>query len=88
MNGMKMTLNVDGALLERVMAAFGTENKTKAIDLALREVDRKATLRKLAAEGLGMTSGELKKLFDPGDDLMAARVAEGASRYGRKKRSG
>jgi Arc/MetJ family transcription regulator len=41
---MKMTLHIDEALLARVMAATGTASKTKAVDLALREMDRRDQL--------------------------------------------
>jgi hypothetical protein len=78
---MKITLNVDGPLLKRVMAAMGTTNKTRAIDLVLREADRRAKLQDLAAEGLGMSPDELEAMFDPSYDLMAARAAEGAGLY-------
>jgi Arc/MetJ family transcription regulator len=84
---MKITLNVNDALLARVMEALGVKNKTHAIDLALREVDRKHTLERLAREGMGMSEGELKEMFDPRYDLMASRLAEGAGVYGRKDRS-
>jgi len=78
---MKITLNVDGPLLKRVMASMGTTNKTRAIDLVLREADRRAKLQALAAEGLGMSPDELEAMFDPSYDLMAARAAEGAGLY-------
>ena len=54
MYGMKMTLHIDDALLARVMEATGATSKTKAIDLALREMDRKAKLVALCSEGLGL----------------------------------
>jgi len=82
---MKITLNVDGPLLKRVMAAMGTTNKTRAIDLALRETDRKSRLQELASEGMGMSPDELGAMFDPSYDLMAARAAEGAALYRPKK---
>lgn len=82
---MKITLNVDASLLGRVMNAFGTTNKTKAIDLALREIDRKTKMRALAAEGLGMSAEELGNMLDPSYDLEAARAAELPGRYGKKE---
>ena len=60
---MKMTMHIDRLLLERVMTATGATSKTKAVDLALRELDRRAKLVKLASEGLGLTPGELKDAF-------------------------
>ena len=82
-----MTLHIDDALLARVMSATGAESKTKAIDLALREVDRKATLIKLANAGLGLTAEELKDAIDPAYDLDAERLRETPVPYGRKPRS-
>ena len=85
--GMKMTLHIDDDLLARVMSATGTDSKTKAIDLALREMDRKATLVKLANEGLGLSPDELKDAVDPAYDLGAERLRETPVHYGRKPRS-
>jgi Arc/MetJ family transcription regulator len=84
---MKMTMNIDDALLERVMAATGASSKTAAIDLALREADRRAELKKLAAKGLGLSAAELKEAFDRDYDLNKMRKAEGAVSYGRRSRS-
>lgn len=86
LRGMKITLNVDEALLERVMKGLGVASKTHAIDLALREMDRKTTLRTLAAEGLGLTTEELEAVFDSDYDLMSARVAEGSGTYRKRPR--
>ena len=83
---MKITLNVDGPLLKRVMAAMGTANKTRAIEHVLREADRRTKLQTLAAEGMGMSPEELGAMFDPSYDLMAARTAEGAGLYRAGKR--
>ncbi len=84
---MKITLNVNDALLARVMAAFGVGSKTHAIDLALREAERKLTMRALAKEGLGLNEVELGNVFDPDYDLMAARIAEGPGTYGKTSAS-
>lgn len=84
---MKMTLHVDEELLERVMAASGCASKTAAIDFALREVDRKAKLTKLASEGLGLGPDELREAVDPAYDLVAMRRRETPASYGRKSRS-
>ena len=84
---MKMTLHIDDALLERVMDATGAKSKTMAIDLALREIDRRTTLSKIAAEGLGLTGTELRETVDPAYDLNEMRRKETPVRYGRKPRS-
>jgi Arc/MetJ family transcription regulator len=85
---MKVTMHVDEALLKRVMAATGVTSKTKAVDLALRELDRRAELKRLTQEGLGLTAGELQRAFDPSSDPDVTMHCAGKSRrYGRKSRS-
>jgi Arc/MetJ family transcription regulator len=84
---MKMTMHIDEALLKRVMGATGVTSKTKAVDLALRELDRRAELIRLAREGLGLTSEELKGAFHPASDPdTTLRCAEARRAYGRKPR--
>ena len=70
---MKMTMCSDDELLARVMKATGAASKAKAIDLALREMDRKAKLIELSAAGLGLGPDELKGTIDPAYDLEARR---------------
>ena len=84
---MKMTMYIDDELLARVMEATGTTSKTKAIDLALREMDRRAKLIKMSAAGLGLGPDELKETVDPVYDLEALRRNETPVRYGRKPRT-
>ena len=84
---MKMTLHIDNTLLSRVMAATGTTSKTKAIDLALREMDRRAKLVNLTSAGLGLSSGELKEVVDPAYNLEEMRRRETPLSYGRKRHS-
>ncbi len=84
---MKMTMFIDDALLARVMEATGTTNKTKAIDLALREMDRRAKLVKLSAAGLGLAADALKDAVDPAYNLEKIRHRETAVHYGRKPSS-
>ncbi len=70
------------------MEATGATSKTKAIDLALREMDRRAKLVSLATKGLGLTSDELKESFDPNSYAETPFVlAEKPVTYGRKPRS-
>ncbi len=78
---MKMTINVDEALLDRVVEITGASTKTEAITIALREVDRRARLVEVLREGTGATSEELKDMFDPASDPTALRVAEGVPPY-------
>ena len=82
-----MTMHIDDGLLARVMEATGAASKTKAIDLALREMDRRTKLARLAAEGLGMRPDELKETVDPAYDLAAMRRRETPVTYGRKPRA-
>ena len=85
---MKMTLNVDDVVLASVMEYFGVTNKTRAIDLALREVDRKKKLTEIGRKGLGLGAEELKNIFDAGYDVLASRAAEAPAAYktARKKK--
>ena len=84
---MKMTMHIDDGLLDRVMTATGATSKTMAVDLALREMDRKAKLVKLCYEGLGMSGDELKDAIDPNYDLDEMRRRETPVNYARKSRS-
>lgn len=74
---MKMTLHIDEALLERVVTAYGCESKTAAVDLALREMERKDRLAGFAKTGLGFSAAELREAVDPDYDVMAGRQEAG-----------
>lgn len=76
---MKLTINVDEALLDRVVEITEASSKTEAITMALREIDRRARLVGVLREGLGASTEELKDMFDPASDPGALRVAEPAS---------
>ena len=84
---MKMTMYIDDELLARVMEATGTTSKTRAIDIALREMDRRAKLVNLSSAGLGLTADELKEAVDPAYDLETLRRRETPVTYGRKPRA-
>jgi len=79
---MKLTINVDDALLDRVVKATGSSTKTEAITHALREVDRRARLLTLLRDGLGASPEELSGLFEQASDPSSLRVAEPQGRYG------
>ena len=86
---MKMTMHVDDALLTRVMRATGMDNKTKAIDLALRELDRRHELKRLAEAGLGLNAAELREAYDPTTPVEAPAVrTPKITRHVRKPRAG
>lgn len=78
---MKITINIDEALLDKVVEITEATTKTEAIHYALREVERRARLVEVLREGLGASSDELKEMFDPLADPMALRVAESSGTY-------
>ena len=82
-----MTLHIDEDLLGRVMAATGANSKTAAIDLALREMDRRANLVRLASEGLGLSPEALREAIDPAYNLEDNRGQETPLKYGRNTHS-
>ncbi|MDX2079912.1 MAG: type II toxin-antitoxin system VapB family antitoxin [Terrimicrobiaceae bacterium] len=84
---MKITLNVDDEVLARAMKALRTDNKTYAIDLALREVARRLTLAKILDAGTGFSGDELREAIDPTYNLEAARASESVHGNARKTRS-
>lgn len=79
---MKLTINVDEALLDRVVEITGASNKTDAITFALREVDRRARLLTVLRDGLGASGDELKEMFDEASNPGMLRVAEAKGGYG------
>ena len=77
---MKLTLNIDDELLDRVREMTGAKTKTDAIHIALNEMDRRHKLTAiLAKDDFGMTSADWKSAWaDPGPDAedFVAKVAE------------
>ena len=82
--GMKMTMHIDEALLKRVMEEYECETKTEAVEMALREMDRRMRFRELGQRGLEMTPEEIGEAVDQNYDLTAMRVAETPAKYGKK----
>lgn len=82
---MKMTMHIDEELLERVIATHGFASKTEAVEMALREMDRKSRLKEYLKNGLGWTKEELKNAVDPNYDVMAFRTAETPAKYGKRR---
>jgi len=80
---MKMTMHIDKDLLKRVMETYGYASKTEAVEMALKELDRKERLREFGRKGLGLTPDELADAVDPNYDLMAMRLAELPPKYGK-----
>ncbi len=85
---MKMTMHIDADLLDRVVRRFGCASKTEAVEMALKEMDRKARFREFAKVGLGFTPAELKDAVDPDYDVSAMRVAERSAVYRSGKADG
>jgi hypothetical protein len=85
--GMKFTLNIDDALLARVMETTGAKTKTEAIHAALAEVDRRNKLIALLTEGVGEI--DWKNAIDENswaDQETSLRVAEGPAATGIPKK--
>lgn len=80
---MKMTMHIDEALLDRVIESYGYASKTEAVEMALRELDRRTRFRELGKAGMGMTPEELGDAVDPNYDLTSSRVAETPPKYGK-----
>jgi Arc/MetJ family transcription regulator len=82
---MKMTMHIDEALLARVMAATGNPSKTAAVEFALKELDRRTELKRLASEGLGLSADELREAFDPASaSASEPRPANKSASYARR----
>lgn len=84
---MKMTMHIDEALLKRVIDAYGYDSKTEAVEMALRELDRKARYREFVKNGLGLTDEEMADAVEPGYDPKLLKITSYAedgnsSKYG------
>jgi Arc/MetJ family transcription regulator len=79
---MKITMNIDDALLKSVMLSTGIKSKTGAVDHVLRDWDRRFKLKTLLENNLGLTEDELIHAFDPNYDVMELRAAETPATYG------
>ena len=89
---MKLTLNIDDALLARVMKMTGAKTKTEAIHTALAEIDRRHRLIGLLSEEIEMTPREWdqaidEKAWETGAEMESLRVAETPATRDRKPRS-
>ncbi|MDA3875329.1 MAG: type II toxin-antitoxin system VapB family antitoxin [Kiritimatiellae bacterium] len=79
---MRLTLNIDGELLDRVVESTGSKTKTDAITYALKEIDRRRRLTEILRRGSGASPDELENMFDPASDPKVLRVAEQQPSYG------
>lgn len=78
---MKMTMHIDEDLLDRVVESYGFSTKTEAVEMALREMDRRKRFKAVVAEGMGLTPDELANAVDPDYDIAASRAAEAPGGY-------
>ena len=62
---MKMTMHIDEDVLAEVMDITKAKSKTQAVEIALTEMARRHKLKRLFAEGLGLTPDELRVEFAP-----------------------
>jgi Arc/MetJ family transcription regulator len=81
---MKMTMHIDEELLDRVVKRFGCASKTEAVEMALKEMDRKARYRDFPKTGLGFTAEKLKNAVAPDYDISVLRAAGDTSPYSTK----
>ena len=82
---MKITLNVDDSLLDRVVKSTGSKTKTAAIDYPLREIDRRTRLTEVLRRSADLIEEDLEEIFDPASDPQTLRVAEGSAAYNKKQ---
>lgn len=84
---MKMTMHIDEILLKRVMDAYGCATKTDAVEMALKEMDRRKRFKAFVSKPSPFSPEELAKGVDPNYDIPAMRAAESAGAY-RTKNAG
>ncbi len=82
---MKMTMHIDEDLLERVMRLHDCASKTEAVNLALRELERRHALAGYAKSGLGLSAAELREGVDADYDVLKTRVAHESTSHGKRR---
>ena len=82
---MKMTMHIDEDVLADVVRITGVESKTKAVETALTEMVRRHRLKELGRKGLGLSSEELKKVWEDPFPEDVLKAAEESPVYGRKR---
>jgi len=81
---MKMTMHIDEDVLARVMKVTGAKSKTKAVEIALKEMARRHKMKELFSAGL--SAEELRDAYDPASlaiDSHGLQVAETQAPYGK-----
>ncbi len=66
--GMKMTMHIDEALLQRVIESYGYSSKTEAVEMALRELDRRTRFKTFLKVDSEIPTEEWKNAVYPGYD--------------------
>lgn len=79
-----MTMHIDEAVLTEVMKVTGAGTKTKAVEIALREVARRARLKAILRKGSGVPADQLAEAYDP-KSLAVYRIAEDQAPYGKRR---
>jgi len=82
---MKMTMHIDEETLAEVVRITGVASKTKAVEVTLRELVRKSKFKRLAKAGIGLTSEELKDVWEDPFPVETLRAAEEAPANVRKR---
>ena len=76
-------MHIDEELLNRVVEKFGCTSKTEAVEMALKEMDRKARFKEMVITGMGFSAEEMRNAVDPDYNVMSFRVAEEPAKYGK-----
>lgn len=83
---MKMTMHIDEELLASVMEATGAMTKTEAVDMALREVNRKMRLQKLMSTPIRLIDKMAPADIFDFESYDRLRAAESPAYYGTRRR--
>jgi len=81
---MKMTMHIDEGMLAEAIKITGASSKTKAVEMALREMTRRARLKAVLSKGSGVSPAGLADVYDP-KSLDPCRVAEDQAPYGKRR---
>ena len=81
---MKTTIEIDELKLDRIMQATGIGTMKEAVDWALSEALRIATMNRIAEQP--WSAEEARSVMDPGYDLIAIRNSSAALGYAPSKR--
>lgn len=82
---MKMTMHIDEDVLAEVIKITGVSSKTRAVEVALTNMVRRHRLKELGRKGLGLTSAELKNVWEDASEEPSLKVADEPPKYARKR---